>query len=519
MSSSTRLPAPQTATTTVRLLEEMARERLVEITPSAAALVESLRGLGYSPETALADLIDNSIAAHAANIEVSLDWNDGHPQIALLDDGDGMDRAALAEALRLGGTGPSLKRGASDLGRFGLGLKTASLSQCRQLAVISRKAGRTSAVVLDVDEIVERGWFASAPASLPQHPLVEKLLQLENGTLVVWNRMDSLGGLSGLQKEAFYLRLEDVRAHLGMVFHRFINGDATKLAITLNGRAVKAWDPFQTAHPSTRELPSERVRHVGSAFTVRPYVLPHRDRYANEMEYEAAGGLGGWGARQGFYVYRGKRLLVAGSWLGLGGARTWTRDESSRLARIEIDLPTDLDADWRIDVRKSQARPPGTLRARLTAIGSRCRQEAREVFAFRGQGPRSRGVARTVPQVWIAQQGPKGIQYRINRDHPAIVACRDAAGGVRPLNAVLSILERSVPVERIWLDVSESEGAAVPQMEAEEIMQLAEQLTEVGKALPASMTTDQRADALLLNLPGDLTKLRAELLRRMGSVA
>ena len=495
----------------------MTRALPVEITPSAAALVESLRGLGYSPETALADLVDNSIAAHAATVEVELNWNDGHPLVALLDDGDGMDRATLAEALRLGGTGPLSKRAAGDLGRFGLGLKTASLSQCRQMTVISRKEGRTSALVLDVDEIVERGWFANEPVPLPQHSMVEKLLQRDHGTLIIWGRMDSLGGLSGLLKEAFYLRLEDVRAHLGMVFHRFIKGDATKLAIILNGRSIKAWDPFQIAHPSTRELPSERVRHAGFAFTVRPYVLPHRDRFANETEYEAAGGPGGWVARQGFYVYRGKRLLVAGSWLGLGGARTWTRDEASRLARIEVDLPTELDADWRIDVRKSQARPPGALRARLTGIGSRCRQKAREVFAFRGQGPRVRVAQRTAPPVWIAQPGAKGIQYRINREHPAIVACHNAAGGVRALNAVLSIIERSVPVERIWLDVSESEGAAVPQMDAEEIRQLGEQLVELGRALPASMTPDQRADVLLLNLPGDLTMVRAELLRRMGS--
>jgi hypothetical protein len=495
----------------------MAHQRPVEITPSAAALVESLRGLGYSPETAIADLIDNSIGADAASVELELDWNDGSPQAALLDDGNGMGRATLAEALRFGGTGPTSARGAGDLGRFGLGLKTASLSQCRQLTIISRTVGRTSALVLDVDEIAKRGWLADEPAALPQHPLATKLLQLEHGTLVLWDRMDSLGGLSGLEKEAFYLRLEDIRAHLGMVFHRFINGDASRLAIIFNGRPVKAWDPFQSAHPSTRELPSERVRHAGSAFTVKPYVLPHRDRYANEAEYEAAGGPGGWGARQGFYVYRGKRLLVAGSWLGLGGARTWTRDESSRLARIEVDLPTDLDRDWRIDVRKSQARPPGALRVRLTAIGGRCRQEAREVFAFRGQGPRAPAGSRSVPPVWQALQGPKGLQYRINRDHPLIAACRDSAGGVRPLNAVLSIIERTVPVERIWLDVSEAEGAAPPTMEADEIVQLRDQLLELGKALPASMTPEQRADVLLLNLPGDLTKLRAELLRKMKS--
>ncbi|WP_316199172.1 ATP-binding protein [Bradyrhizobium sp. SZCCHNS2002] len=497
----------------------MARERPVEITPSAAALVESLRGLGYSPETALADLIDNSIAASAAAVELDIQWNSGSPQAALLDDGSGMDRATLGEALRFGGIGPAAARTARDLGRFGLGLKTASLSQCRRLTIVTRTAGSTSALALDVDEVAKHGWFATRLETLPKHPLTDRLLQLEHGTLVVWDRMDSLGGLSGLEKEAFYLRLEDIRAHLGMVFHRFINGDAPRLAIILNGRAVKAWDPFQTGHPATRELPSERVRHAGSAFTVRPYVLPHRDRYANEAEYEAAGGPGGWGARQGFYVYRGKRLLVAGSWLGLGGARTWTRDEASRLARIEVDLPTDLDRDWRIDVRKSQARPPGALRARLTAIGGRCRQEAREVFAFRGQGPRPNGAPHSAPAVWLALQGPKGIQYRLNRSHPAIAACRENVAHARAFDAVLSIIERSVPIERIWLDVSESEGASAPQLQANEIAQLAEQLIELGTTLPASMTPEQRADLLLVNLPGDLTAVRAELLRRMRAAA
>jgi hypothetical protein len=494
----------------------MKRSQPVEITPSAAALIESLRGLGYSPETAIADLIDNSITAGARSVEIDIQWNDGSPSAAILDDGHGMDSDRLAEAMRLGGHGSAIERNASDLGRFGLGMKTASLSQCRRITVITKADDAEHAITLDIDVIAAKGWIGIVPEQHPEHPFVSRLSSRGSGTIVFWERMDELSGLVGLPKEAFYLRLEEIRAHLGMVFHRFINGDATGLEIILNGRPIKAWDPFQITHPSTREMPSERVRHAGSAFTVKPYVLPHRDRYANETEYEAAGGPGGWGARQGFYVYRGKRLLVAGSWLGLGGARTWTRDEASRLARIMVDLPTALDRDWRIDVRKSQARPPGAVRARLTAIGGRCRQEAREVFAFRGQGPRARGAPHAAPAVWLAQQGPRGIQYRINRDHPVIAACRDTAGDNRPLNAVLSIIERSVPVERIWLDVSESEGASVPLMEAHEIEQLSDQLLELGRLLPAAMTPDQRADVLLLNLPGDLTGLRAQLLRRMG---
>ena len=305
----------------------MTPEPPVEITPSASALIESLRGLGYSPETAIADLVDNSIAAGAKQVELDLDWNDSDPRVALLDDGSGMDRTTLGEALRFGGSGPAAIRTPSDLGRFGLGLKTASLSQCRRLTVISRRDGQTCALVLDVDVVAERGWVAFAPTQLLEHPFVSKLSQLAHGTLVLWDRMDSLGGLSGLDKQAFYLGLQDIRAHLGMVFHRFLDGDAPRIRISTNGRPVKSWDPFQRDHSSITEMRSERLRHGGSSLVVTPYILPHRDRFANDAEYELAGGPGGWNARQGFYVYRAKRLLVPGSWLGLGGTRAWTRDE------------------------------------------------------------------------------------------------------------------------------------------------------------------------------------------------
>lgn len=492
----------------------MSSSRTVEITPKPVALVSSLRGLGYSPETALADLIDNSITAGARTVEIDIQWNDGSPKAAILDDGRGMNAETLADAMRFGGHGADRDRHENDLGRFGMGMKTASLSQCRQLTVVSIAGGTVHGLEIDIDVIAKRGWLAIVVDQLPDHPYVATLRDRKSGTVLILDKVDEFSGLAGLTKDAFYLRLEEIRAHLGMVFHRFINGDASRLSILLNTRPIKAWDPFQIGHPATRELPRERIRHAGASFTVKPYVLPHRDRYANDTEYEAAGGPGGWGTRQGFYVYRGKRLLVAGSWLGLGGVRTWAREESSRLARIEIDLPTNLDRDWRIDVRKSQARPPGALRARLTAIADRCRRDAREVFAFRGQGPRIRGAANTAPIIWLASQGHEGTLYRINRDHPVIMACRNSLGA-KPLNGLLSIIERSVPVERIWLEVSEAEGAQVPAFGKEEIAQLVEQLSELSRILPPSLTPDQRVDALLLNLPGDLTELRSRLTERL----
>lgn len=496
------------------------RERPVEITPSAAALVESLRGLGYSPETAIADLIDNSITAKAAGIELEFDWRDGNPIAGLLDDGNGMDRATMAEALRFGGTGPTFRRLAGDLGRFGLGLKTASLSQCRQLTVISRRNGKTCALILDVDEIAKRGWFATEPASLPDHPLTGKLQTLEHGTLVLWDRMDSLGGLSGLEKEAFFLRLQDIRAHLGMVFHRFLGEGAKRIRIATNGRAVRAWDPFQKSHPSIIEMRSERIRHAGSSFEIKPYVLPHRDRFANDAEYEAAGGPGGWNARQGFYVYREKRLLVAGSWLGLGGTRAWTRDESSRLARIQIDLPTAMDTDWRIDVRKSQARPPGRLRARLTRIAEHCRAQAREVFVWRGMGPRGPAQGMNNEPLWLASTGPNGTNYRINRDYPALVAFTNIVKSERKqFNALLSLIEQCVPVERIWLDISEAQGAPARTLDDAQLEQLTGSLTELAKLLPRTLSAAERVDLLLKNLPQSSPRLRAHLLEILGAAA
>jgi hypothetical protein len=327
----------------------MAQQRIVSIVPSAAALVESLRGLGYSTETALADLVDNSISAQADFIEIDMLWNDGVPSITILDNGRGMDEAALAEALCFGGRGPSFARTASDLGRFGLGLKTASLSQCRRVTVASRRDSGNYALTLDIDVVVRDGWVALVLDTLPDYPSVRRLEKRPSGTLVIWEGMDERSGLNGLDREGFFLRLQDIRDHLGMVFHRFLDGEARRIAIQVNGREVKPWDPFQRSHPSTTPMRTERIRHDGAIITVTPWVLPHRDRFANESEYIAAGGPGGWGARQGFYVYRGKRLLVAGSWLGLGGARAWTRDESSRLARIRIATGESMSANLKHD--------------------------------------------------------------------------------------------------------------------------------------------------------------------------
>ena len=490
--------------------------RVVRINPGAAALTQSLRGLGYSPETALADLIDNSIAAGALRVEIDIAWAEGAPRVAVLDDGAGLDAAGLAAAMQFGGLGPAAVRGGQDLGRFGLGLKTASLSQCRRMSVFSRRDGVTSALAWDIDEIEARGeWDAIVPDVLPGcGELGAALNARANGTLIVWERMDEVGGLAGLDKETFFARIQDIRAHLGMVFHRFLSGDARRISVDVNGRAVVAWDPFLRGHPATITMQTERLRGGANSVSVTPYVLPHRDRFANEADYEAAAGQGGWTERQGFYVYRAKRLVVAGGWLGLGGSRGWTREESSRLARIAIELTSDADAEWRIDVRKSVARPPGRLRARLTALASACRQNAREVFAWRGGRGRNGPRAGPAEEFWVARDAGAKTRYVINRQHPAVqILFQKLEASAALLEGALALAERSVPVERIWLDVSE-QGAAVAHVADEgELRELGARIAGLARGMDGDALTN--AETLLRTIPSPPAGLREAVLNSL----
>jgi hypothetical protein len=134
---------------------------------------------------------------------------------------------------------------------------------------------------------------------------------------------------------------------------------------------------------------------------------------------ESAAGPDGWTAQQGFYVYRNARLLVAGSWLGLGLGRPWTKEEAHRLARIRLDLPNSVDHEWKIDIRKSIARVPARLRTRLTKLAEDTRRRARNVFAHRGQIIRT-GKSSEVAQAWRAEHFRGGMRYRIDETHPAV---------------------------------------------------------------------------------------------------
>ena len=434
-------------------------------------------------ETALADVIDNSIAADANLVEIDWDWNHGVPEATIIDDGKGMTQSELVEAMRFGGTGPDRHRGTEDLGRFGLGMKTASLSQARKMTVASKASGIVSAFSWDVDGMQERGdaWhLVDESGALPQR-VVLALSARDTGTAVCWRKVD-FGRLDDRPCHASFLAdLEKTERHIGMVFHRFLAGDARRVRILLNNNPIPDWDPFLDAHESTIHRPVETLISPGGTVKVRGFVLPHRDRFRNEAEYERAGGPAGWTAQQGFYVYREKRMLSAGGWLGLGGSRSWTREEPSRLARIQVDIPNSADRDWSIDIRKAQARPPDSIRHRLQTVAEDVRRSAREVFVHRGQhGPRTRLSSVEVDRIWKVNPETARRRYTINRNHELVNLLRTRLTPTdrELLDSLFDLIERTVPVDRVWLDVSES--GIPPKMEnTDELFEAALSMTRL----------------------------------------
>lgn len=426
--------------------------------PRAMAMLESLRGLGYSTAAALADIIDNSISAGASEVHIDFQWDGPDSRVLILDDGRGMSDPELEGAMRLGDKNPLTNREAHDLGRFGMGLKTASFSQCRRLTVASVKDSTLSCLRWDLDKLAadpQGDWLLfEGPADGSQRHLAS-LSNKTAGTLVLWEKLDRIV-TAGYSADNFGELIDGVESHLAMVFHRLLQGFPAPIKLLINNRPVEPWDPFMMGHPAKPwTSPIAHQRTDSGLILAQCHVLPHRDKLTN-AEFEANAGPAGWTAQQGFYVYRGKRLLVAGGWLGLGNPKAWIREEVYRLARIQLDIPNSADADWKIDVRKSAARPPVPLRSWLIALAENTRDRARRVFAFRG-APTPVVDNQPIGQAWRIDRLKTGIRYRIDDSHPSVAAVLERSGDLKPLvRAMLRVIEETVPVQRIWLDTAEN---------------------------------------------------------------
>lgn len=437
--------------------------------------MESMRAVGYTLETAIADIIDNSISAEATRVDIF--FNSEKPDhLAILDNGHGMASREICHAMRLAGRNPSSQRGDGDLGRFGLGLKTASLSQCRSLTVVSKRAGGDLAgYVWDLDHLAETGRWSLmelTATEIADLPRIDGLSKLASGTLVLWRKLDRLTGAPGTSRASLDDQLLSARQHLALVFHRYLAGESGRpFSIAMNQIEPPRIDPFLGHHRATQLGRTESFEVEGQTVTVRPYTLPFLNKLtARDRE------LAGTGATlrdtQGLYIYRQLRLVIWGTWF-----RIVPKDDDGRLARVQVEIPNTLDHLWALDIKKSAAVPPPEVRSKLRRIVDRIVEPSRSVHRYRG---RKASNADPVTHVWELIEERDGFRYGINRQHPLISNLASIGGGLveRSVDRVLSLIENSFPVHDAYNRMGADQAVAAAPIESDELLSLAVSLWE-----------------------------------------
>lgn len=349
--------------------------------PSPDVLMNSMRSIGYSFKTAVADIIDNSISAHASEIKIYTPINDDL-FISFFDNGEGMSRDELLNAMKYGSDRECY--GIDDLGRFGLGLKSASLSQCRKLTVASKKDGVISAFRWDLDSVIEtKRWdcLELENDEIKQLPMIKVLTEAEKGTLVVWQDFDiAYKKSNGHVMETLSEEVDEMEKHLSLVFHRFLNRSFNQIKIYINDDRIKGYDPFLEDHPKTDSQKPSIIKCENEDIRIQQFILPHQNDLSNE-DVEKLGGIERLRSGQGFYIYRNDRLIIYGTWFRLASSNL--NSELYKYGRIKVDIPNTLDDMWDIDIKKQNASIPRQILASLKKAVSNVRVKSKDKSAKR----------------------------------------------------------------------------------------------------------------------------------------
>lgn len=423
-----------------------------ETPPKANAMINTFRAFGYNLQTAVADIIDNSISAKATTVWINYAWEGSESWVSILDDGLGMDRGELVDAMTPGSKDPNDERDENDLGRFGLGLKTSSFSQCKTLTVATKKQDeQIHKRCWNLDHVNQTGKW-SLLDYISNSNYLHELEKLKSGTLVLWQDLDRLVGNSHKENDAarrVYLEeFEGVEKHLGLVFHRYI--DKKKIKLFINGSQIHAWDPFMKEELGGQLIHSEYLNNQD--IKIKCYVLPHISSLNEEARKNAR--IDEWYAFQGFYIYRNERLLLFGDWLGL-----FSKNEHYKNARILIDIPNKLDHDWKIDIKKATATPSVDIRKDLVRLGKSTRLEAAKMYRFRGnQIMLNAGIKSfNFQSVWkVVKTREDSLSYCINEEHPVIKTISSSEYiSKKDLKRVFDLIADTIPIETIIQNYSD----------------------------------------------------------------
>lgn len=329
--------------------------------PDPARMIEGLRDTGYEFNTAVADIIDNSIAADATDIRLSIAMDfRGRIRVAIADNGTGMDEDGLLNAMKYGS---QRRASAASLGKFGLGLKTASTAFCRKLSVMSRGRGsnRVLQATWDLDHVVNKGeWELLLPEpDTDGAKLLSEVAAEGSGTVVLWDKVDRFFGKEYAEpggkpaQNALAKAKRDLVDHVAKTYQRFLDSNdsrARHVEIRLDGTKIEAWDPYcEGESEMVAEEPALAVElpdGTSATFRVRAFVLPRREEFANQ---DLARRAHITNENQGLYIYRENRLIHDADWLGM-----FQKEPHVSLLRVEFSFDHRLDAAFHVDIKKSR---------------------------------------------------------------------------------------------------------------------------------------------------------------------
>lgn len=425
--------------------------------PRADILMTAIRSIGYTFESALADIIDNSISSGASNIHINFS-SISPAYISILDDGCGMNPDELRQAMKYGSKDVREKREKEDLGRFGLGLKTASLSQCKRLTVISKKDGHIYGARWDLDIIQKKqAWIlevlseTEVEAAYPCSTFIplRNLKTYETGTIVLWENFDRMLDGSNDVETLFNQKVKDAKNHLEMVFHNFLDSSFSHhVKMFFNLRELKGKDPFLKKHPGTQPLSDEEICLQGEIIKVKPYILPYLNKLS-EDDINLLGGIEELRHKQGIYVYRNNRLIIWGTWFRLD-----SKGELNKLARIRVDIPNSLDSIWEVDIKKSMAILPDIIKQNLRNIVKKSISKSERVYTYKGE----KILDENFTHVWEVYNGREEISYKINKDlqlYKEFVKTLDKSQK-ETFNSILRLIELTVPYQHAYTVLSKN---------------------------------------------------------------
>lgn len=418
--------------------------------PDAENLYSSVSSMGhYSLDAAIADIIDNSITAKAKNINILCEWNNGkNPYIKIIDDGIGMDLNELLLATKLGSKNPNHDRDKKDLGRFGLGLKTASFSQGKILTVISSKDGKeVNGIKINIDDV--KNWKVEKLYKDEIFKILSVSDIKNSFTEVHWNKLHRIYNEKKkvIPKDSFNELITQAKRDLELTFHRYLESNNTnnKIVIKINNDNLVANDPFIKG--TSEQWALEKIKIFNREIRMQTYILPHYSDLDNET-IKKLSGKEGYVRNQGFYVYRNKRLIFKGTWFKLA-----KHGDLSKLARVQLDIPNDIDEQFKITIDKSYAELPPGLRDRMKGLVERIQGKSTRVFRHIGAKVNNNKDV----QFWARKVKEKRILYSINTKHPFILSFEKLidkkAKGL--FTNIIKHIEYNLPADAISIDIKD----------------------------------------------------------------